>query len=371
MEIICSKKKLEDNINIVNKAVSTKSTLKILECILLKAETAYSFTLVANDLELAIESAEIDAEILQTGSIAVDAKMLGDIVRKMPGDEIRIKTMDNKIVNFKSGRAEIKILGSDPLEFPYLPEIERQSGYTMKATMFRDMIRQTIFAAGAEDNSKVIFKGELIEIGNNEINMTAVDGFRIATIRRPIENAQDKLDVIVPAKSLGELAKIIQPESDTDIHMYVTDKHVLFELATCVVVSRVIDGEFLRYEQSFAGDYKTKLNCDRQQFNFALERACLVAKEAKKYPVKLEIKENSIIITSNTDMGTVYDEIQVEMDGPALEIAFNPRYLMEALKVIEDKNINVQLASPLSPCVITSCESEGFRYLVLPLRLKS
>ncbi len=370
MRIICSKDRLMENINIVSKAVTQRTTLPILECILLTADDN-GLKLMANDLEMGIETAYIPATVVEKGVIALEARMFSEIIRRLPdGEDVSLYSNENNITMINCKKTEFKILGQYGDEFPKIPKVEKSDEYKIKSSVLRSMIRETIFAVSL-DESKPVLTGELFEIENGILNMVAVDGFRVAYRISPFEEKCPDKTAVIPSKTLNDISKIIPADEEAIISLYFTDKHVLFETKECTVVSRLLEGEFLKYRQIFTDDHTTSVKIHRQQFIMSLERASLISKDIKKNPVKLQVEGDVLIITSNTEMGTSYDEIATVTEGSNLEIAFNPRYLIDALKAIDDEYINIKFTTSLSPCTIVGQEPHNYKYLILPLRLKS
>lgn len=367
MKITCSRESLLENINIVSKAVSNRTTLPILECILLKANEQ-GFRLTANDLEIGIESAPIESTIEEEGNIALEAKMFSEIIRRVNGESVFINTDERNTAIISCGNSEFKIMGQSGEEFPELPIVEKNNEYVISQIDLRNMIKQTIFSI-SQDESKQILMGELIEINDNSITMVSVDGYRISLKKSEISKASKNINVIVPGKTLNEISKILSAEPNEKAYIYFTDKHILLDIGGNMVVSRIIEGEFIKYSQSFNEDYKTKIYVNRTNLISSFERASLISKDSRKTPVKIEIQSNKIILTSNTEMGTTYDEVDVETEGDTLKIAFNPRYLIEALRVIEDEIVSIQFTTSLSPCIIKPVEGSDYKYLILPLRI--
>jgi len=371
MKIRCTKEQLVEGLNLVGRTVSTRTPLPILECILLTADEN-GLRLTANDLEMSIETAPLKAEVSEAGSVALEARLFSEIVRKMPGEEIQLETKENNETICRSGRARFTISGMPADEFPVMPDMERDNGYTVSAKELREMVRQTIFSVATMDNDKPVLTGELIQHRDNALNIVAVDGFRISYRRMdlPEEVPETPVSVVVPAKALHELSRILPVDSEDVVTFYFTDKRIVFDLAQFTFGSRLLEGEFVRYDQIFNEDFTTNVTIEREALLSGLERATLVARENKKSPVKLEIMEQSIVITSNTEKGTSYDEVSAEVDGNTLEIAFNPRYLIEALRAIDEERVVASFTSGLSPCIIRGIEDDAAKYLILPLRLR-
>ena len=369
MIIKCNKDELLSKINIVLKAVASKTTMPILECILITADSE-GVRLTANNMELAIQTCNMEAEIIEKGSIAPEAKMFLEIIRNLPDNHISIESDDKNSLTIRSGKSEFKILSLPGEEFPDLPVVEKNIKYETKSCDLKNMIKQTIFSV-AVDESKPILTGELIEIKKDCFNIVAIDGFRVAFRKVSMENENDEINVVVPSKTLSEISRILSDKEDDVVAMYFTENHALFETKEFTVVSRILEGEFFKYEQSFMNEYATAIDVNRHELLSSIERATLISKDLKKTPVELNIKNGALIITSNTDMGTSYEEVSIEFEGEELQIGFNPKYLIDALKVIEDDKINIQFVSSLNPCVIKGIDKDDYKYLILPLRLKN
>lgn len=368
MKINCKKEILLNNINIVLKSVASRSTIPILECILLKADKD-GFKLISNDLELGIETSNIEADIIEKGIVALEAKMFHDIIRNMPEGIIEIEVSENNKTIIKNGKTEFKILGQNGNEFPTLNQIKKENKYSIKSNIFKNMIKQTKFSVST-DESKPILTGELIEIKEGYLNIVAIDGFRVSFRCTKLSEDFKNAEVVVPVKTLNEIIKILPDKEDNIINLYFDENHILFELENCIVVSRLLDGEFLKYKQIFTEDYNTKIKLNKMNFLNSLERASLISKDNKKTPVKLEITNNdNLIITSNTEFGTSYEEVFIELEGENLNIAFNPKYLIDALKAIEDEEITIQFMTSLSPCIIKGIDNNDYKYLILPLKI--
>ncbi len=368
MHIYCRQDILLNSINIVLKACSTKTTVPILECILLKA-SHNKLTLVGNNLELGIEST-IDAEVQEEGSIALEAKIFSEIIRKMSGDVIEISSNDNFMTAITSEKSKFQIAGQSGKDFPALPNVEKLNSCKIDQLTLKDMIRQTLFSV-AQDETRPILTGEMLQIKNNNLNMVSVDGYRISYRKTPLSIENRDVEVVIPGKTLGEISKILSAEEEDSVTIYFEDKHVLFDLGESKVVSRLLEGEFLKYEQVFSSDYETKILVDKKHFLMSIERAALISREGKKNPIKIEIDGDKMVITSNTELGTAREELDVVLEGKELVIAFNPRYLIDALKTIDDEEIYIHFISSLTPCIITPKEGDYYKYLILPIRVNA
>lgn len=364
MKVICSKSDLTEGINTCQKAVSSKTTLPVLEGILLEASNEFKMT--GNDLEIGIECL-VSADIRKEGSIVINAKMFGDIVRRLPDSEVMIEVKDNNLVVIECENSHFEIKGLQPSGFPALPQIEKENIFRMSQKMLRDMIRQTIFAVSMDEN-RAILTGSLIECKNGEITFVSIDGFRLALRRSVISNNQSELNVVIPGKTLNEIAKILEPE-EKEISIYSTKSQIMFDIGRCKVVSRLLEGEYMNYAGIIPQENETKVKVKTKELLQSIERASLIiTSEERRYPVRFDIKEDKIILTSNTDVGAVKEEIRIDMKGNDLDIGFNPRYFIDALRVIDDEEIDLMLTTSVGPCTITPVDGNAFAYLILPVR---
>lgn len=366
MKLYCSRELLLNALTIANKAISNKTTLDILKCVLLTA-TNEKFVVTATDLEIGIQSAPIEAKIEEEGSIAVDAHLFTEIIRKVNGDNVLIQTNVKYETSISCGFSDFKIMGQNGEEFPALPEVEKKYAYKMFQCDLKNMIRQTIFSV-AQEESKPILTGELLELKKDCVQIVSVDGYRISFRKEKLFESAKETKVIIPAKTLSEIHKILAAEQK-DVLLYITDKQVLFDIDGNMIISRLLEGEYIRYEQSFSNDYKTKFCVNTNDFLQTLERASLVSKDSKKTPVKLDIAEKKLIVKAQAEIGTAYEEIEIELEGKPLQIAFNPKYLIDVLRAVDEERVSIQFTTSLSPCIIKSLKSDAFRYLILPLRL--
>ncbi|MCL2336864.1 MAG: DNA polymerase III subunit beta [Firmicutes bacterium] len=369
LAVTCSKEMLMENINYVSRMASSRTTLPILECILLIADEDSGISLIANDLEMGIVTAMIPSDVETGGTVALDAKLFADIVRRLPDDAVYIEADENNITRIYSGRTEFTILGLNGEEFPQLPQVDKNQAYEISASLFKNMIRQTIFSVSMDD-TKPILTGQLMSIQNNTMDLVAVDGFRVSYVKHELEGKNANTSVVVPAKTLHEISRIIPTDSDENLCIYVTERHAMFEMKKFTMVSRLLEGDFIKYNQVLNSDYTTKVLANRQLLLSSLERASLISKESKKEPVKLSLHKDMLSIDSKTQMGSFTDEIAVDIDGNDLEIAFNPKYWIDVLKVIEDDEVTMIFTTALSPCIIQPVAEGNYKYLILPLRLK-
>ncbi len=361
MRIITNRNLLLESINIVEKAVPSKTTLPILEGILFTAESG-KLTLIGTDLELGIETS-INVDVLEPGSLVMAADTIGDIVRKLPDSDVEIVTKDGFII-IKSEGTEIEILGFPEEEFPELPEVDKEHEFTIPDTILKEMIRQTIFAV-SNDEIRPILTGALLEAHNNKVTMAALDGYRMAVKNNNLLS-DTNISAVIPGKTLSELGKILD-EKDELIHIFLSKNQILFQIGDTTIISRLLEGEFVNYKQLIPNEHNIKIKIEKTKFLEACDRAALFAKDSGK-TIRFEIFEDVLNIRSNSEKGNVHEELKIEKTGGDIEIAFNPRYIIEALKVVNSEEVEMEFTTNVSPGIIRPSKDSGFLYLVLPVR---
>lgn len=365
MKFTCMQNNFLNVILTVQKAVSTRTNTPILEGILLETEKDV-LKLVGTNLEFGIES-YMEANILQEGSVVIPSRLMSEVVRKFPEAEIEVKVSENNTVKFTCLNSTVTLQGFAPDEFPSLPEISEKEFIEINKMLLSNMIRETIFAV-AVDEARPILTGALLEVEGKNISMVCLDGYRLAHRKGMIETAHENLKVIIPGKTLSEVSKIID-DDDKQISIIVSDRHVLFDLGYTRIISRVLEGEYINYKQIIPEGYKTRVKADTKILESSIDRASLIAREGKNNLIKLSLQDQKMIITSNSESGQVYEEIPILLEGKDLEIAFNARYFMDMLKVIEDQEICLDFTTSVSPCVVRPLKGSNFTYLLLPVRI--
>ncbi len=363
MKIVCSKANLLNGVNTVSKAVPSKTTMSILECILVDASKG-QITLTANDMELGIETV-IDGEIIEKGIIALDAKIFLEMVRKLPDNEVMIETDNSYKATITCEKAQFNIVGKSGEDFSYLPQIERSESICISQFTLREVIRQTIFSI-ADNFTNKILTGELFEINEDVLKVVSSDGLRISLRKINLKNTYPAKKVIVPGKTLSEIAKILSGDTDKDVNIFFTDKHILFEFDNTTVVSRLIEGEYLKIDNILAADYETKVRINKKEFQNCIDRSTLLIKEGDKKPLILNILDEVMELKMNSVVGSLNEEIDITKMGKDLMIGFDPKFLMDALKVIDDEEVEIKLLNSKAPCFIKD-EEENYTYLILPV----
>lgn len=363
MKIVCSKSKLLNGVQIVSKAVPNKTTMSILECILINA-TKGEITLTANDMELGIET-KIEGQIVEKGIIALDAKIFLDIVRKLPDSDITIITDGSFKTIITCEKAKFNIIGKSGDDFSYLPEIERNDSIIISQFTLKEVVRQTIFSIADNENNKLM-TGELFEIDEDILKVVSLDGHRISIRKIKLKNTYAGKKVVVPGKTLNEVSKILSGDTDKDVNIFFTNKHIVFEFEETMVVSRLIEGEYFNIAQMLSNDYETKVKINKRELLNCIDRATLLVKEGDKKPIIINILDDSMELKINSTVGSMNEEIDIVKNGKDLMIGFNPKFLIDALKVIEDEEIDIYLVNPKAPCFIKDSE-EKYIYLILPV----
>lgn len=363
MKLIISKSKLLSSLQIVSKAVPNKTTMSILECIMVDA-TKNVIKLTANDMELGIETI-VEGEIVEKGAIAIDAKIFLEIVRKLPDNDITIETDSNYKTLITCEKAKFTIIGKSGEDFSYLPVIERNDQVIISQFTLKEVVRQTIFSIADNDTNKLM-GGELFEIKGNVLKVVSLDGHRISMRKIELKNTYNDKKVIVPGKTLNEISKIIPGDADKDIIISFTDRHIVFEFDDTVVVSRLIEGEYFKIEQMLLSDYETKVTINKKEFLSCIDRATLLVKEGDKKPIIINITDGSMELKINSILGSMNEDIDIEKQGKDLMIGFNPKFLIDALRVIDEENIDLYMVNPKAPCIIKNQE-ESYIYLILPV----
>ncbi len=363
MKIICSKSDLSRGVNIVSKAVPTRTTMAILECILIDASTD-EIHLLANDTELGIETI-IDGNIIENGIVALDAKVFSEIVRKLPDSDVVIETDATFKTVITCEKAKFNIIGKSGEDFSYLPYIEKNDPIRISQFTLKEVIRQTIFST-ADNESNPLMNGELFEINENHLKVVSLDGHRVSIRNIELKENYPHKKVIVPSKTLNEISKILPGSVDDDVFIDVTQNHIVFEFADTTVVSRVIEGEFFKIDQMLTPDYETKLHINKRELLNCIDRATLLVKEGDKKPIIMDIRDDVMELKINSFIGSMNEEISIEKTGRDIMIGFNPKFFIDALRVIDEEEVTLYMVNPKAPCFIRD-EDDQFIYLILPV----
>lgn len=368
MKFSCEKALLQAAISTTSRAVSPKSSIPALEGILLEAGS--DLRLTGYNLETGIRTI-VPADIREEGTLVLGARLFGEIVRKLPDDIVTFQS-ENYMVNIKCGMSEFNILGTDPEEFPELPTVEYQNSLILPQSRLKAMISQTLFAV-SDNESRPIHTGSLFEVDGNGLTIVSVDGYRLALRHEAIDKKEgaETFSFVVPGAALSEVEKIC---SDVDEPASVTQgaRHVMFKVGDTMLVSRRLEGEFLAYRQAIPRNNTIHVEGDTRALLSSIDRVSLIISDKLKSPLRCVFDSNLLKISTKTAIGDAYDECPLSGDGSGLEIGFNNKYLMDALKAAPADKVRLELTTGVSPCVILPTEGEeNFLYMVLPVRLKA
>lgn len=368
MKFHCNQQTLAKALNTVSKAVSTRTTLPILKGILIEAKSDGTLLLTASDLEISIQK-KVDANVTEEGSVVVLSKLFGDIIRKLPNEDISIEETEDSNIQIKTSSSEFTVISMSVDEFPKIGERETDTkNISIDKNIFKDMVRKTSFAASI-DESKGILVGILTELNEDSINMVALDGFRLALANEKIKGSE-KSSFIISAKIMNEISKIVSDEdSEDDINISLGEKKAAFHIGDTEVILRLMEGEFIKYRDIIPSDSVINVIVGKAILLESIERASLLAKEGKNNLIKMTIKNNLLTVTSRSEEGNVKEEIVMEKTGDDLEIGFNSKFVIDVLKVIDDEEISMKFKTGTSPCVVSPVEGDAYEYLVLPVRI--
>lgn len=367
MKFNCAKSDLQAAVAVASKAASAKSPIPALEGILIEA-AADSVRLTGYDLKKGIYT-RIDADVSEQGSIVLGARIFGDIVRSLPEGTVTIRTEGNN-VSITCENSEFSIIGTDAADYPELPTIDGQTGVQLPQNLLSEIIRQTIFAV-SDSEARPIYTGELFEIDEGMLTVVAVDGYRLALRREPVEGAGEACSFIVPGSALSDLEKLCGA-TDEKVQISLGSKHISFTLGETVLVSRRLEGEFLNYKKTVPANFNITVQTERSMLQRTVERVSLIIDDKIKNPIRCIFGDNEVRIVCATSLGKAEDVCGVDGNGGDLEIGFNNRYLLDALKAAPAEEINVCLNTGASPCVISPADGDqSFLYMILPVRLKA
>lgn len=368
MKFSCDKNVLQEIINSVLKAVPSKSTLPILEGIYFNC-MGDNLILSGYDLEIGIE-AFCDAEISEKGSVVYNARIISEIIKNLPEGIVEFSCDANFNTVISCGYTKFEIKGVNGEEYPKITKINKEKNFKIKVNKFKDMIKQTIFAVGTNEN-RYILTGSLFEIENEKINIVSVDGYRLALKKEVFEPTDIFDSFVVPGKTLSDLLKVLE-DSENELTVYYNKNGIMFEKDNIIMVSRILEGEFLNYQQIIPKDKETTVIVKTASLKKAFERVALInsAADGNGSPAVLKINDNVIDITCNTTNGTIEDHINANIRGKELKIGFNHKFFMDAIKACDEDEVKLEFTNSLSPCVIKPVEGDSFLYIVLPVRLK-
>ena len=364
MIFICEKQKLQEGILITQKAITGKSTMPVLEGIYIKA-TKKEITLIGSDMDVSIETV-VEANVIEEGTVVIDSKIFGEIIRKLPNSQVRIERIENDTLQISCEKSVFNVVYMNADEFPSLPQIDEEKQIQIPQNILKNMIKSTSFAV-ALDETRPILQGILFEMKNRKLNLVALDGYRLAIKTEYLDSDFD-IEVVIPGKTLNEVSKILD-DVETIVNITFSNNHILFNLNKTRIISRLLDGKFVNYNSLLPQEHKLLVEVNKQDLQNGIERASLMAKDGNSNLIKLEVQQDNLVITSNSQLGKVREEVGIIMQGEGIQIAFNSRYLLDVLKNMEEDIVVLEMTSSVTPCIIKAKETDSYRYLVLPVRL--
>lgn len=364
----CEKALLQMAVSTVGRAVSAKSSIPALEGILLEGDNG--LTLSGYNMQTGIRTS-LEAEIHEAGRIVINARLLGDIIRRMPDDMIVFSADDRFMVRLTCGDASFDILGLSAEDYPELPEVDDEYRVALEQRILKSMVNQTAFAVSTNE-SRPVHTGSLFEVSDNGLTMVSVDGFRLALRHEPLERMDGgEFSFVAPGSALKEVENICS-ESDDLIHIRQGKRHLMFTAGSTQLICRRLEGEFLNYKNAIPHTNPIQVEVENKSLLESLDRVSVVISEKLKSPVRCVFDDGRVYLSAKTASGEAKDICLVSGDGKGLEIGFNNRYLMEALRYAPAEKVKMELNTSISPCIITPTDgSDRFLYMVLPVRLKA
>ncbi|MDD5832356.1 MAG: DNA polymerase III subunit beta [Clostridiales bacterium] len=372
MKIKFNREELQSAVNIVSKAVSVKSTMPILECILIKASSE-EIRFTANNLELGIETVvKCDkCKVQEPGKTAIEARLFADIVSKItenPDGDI-IFTSDGNIVEMTSMSASYKIQEKDPDQFPELPMLNEDNYIAISQFTLKEIIKDTIFSIAVNDSNKMM-TGELFEVNGNILKAVTLDGHRISIRNTELKEDYGSFKAVIPGRTLTEISKILSGEADREVLIFFEKESVMFRFDNTVMVSRLIDGEYFRIDNMLSSDYDTKLVVNRKEFLSNVERSTILIRESDKKPLVLNIRDQNMNMKLNSVLGSLNSDMMVNKTGNDLMIGFNPKFILDVLRVVDDEEISIYMTNSKAPCFIRD-DAQSYIYLILPINFNT
>lgn len=372
MKIKFNREELQSAVNIVSKAVSVKSTMPILECILIKASSE-EIRFTANNLELGIETVvKCDkCKVQEPGKTAIEARLFADIVSKItenPDGDI-IFTSDGNIVEMTSMSASYKIQEKDPDQFPELPMLNEDNYIAISQFTLKEIIKDTIFSIAVNDSNKMM-TGELFEVNGNILKAVTLDGHRISIRNTELKEDYGSFKAVIPGRTLTEISKILSGEADREVLIIFEKESVMFRFDNTVMVSRLIDGEYFRIDNMLSSDYDTKLVVNRKEFLSNVERSTILIRESDKKPLVLNIRDQNMNMKLNSVLGSLNSDMMVNKTGNDLMIGFNPKFILDVLRVVDDEEISIYMTNSKAPCFIRD-DAQSYIYLILPINFNT
>lgn len=367
LKFSCEKALLQLAVNTASRTVATKSSIPGLEGLLLEGTEV--LTLSGYNMQTGIRT-RLEADIREQGRIVLNSRLFGDIIRKMPDDVIVFSADEKYMVTLTCGETRFEILGLSADDYPEMPEVDSDYSFTLQQGTLKAMINQTSFAVSTNEN-RPIHTGSLFEVEMGGVTVVSVDGFRLALRREALAEQNGSFEFVVPGVSLSEVEKICR-ESEEIVHIHQGARHILFKMGDTILISRRLEGDFLAWRQAIPRNNPVKVTADTKQLLSCIDRVSLIVSEKLKSPLRCVVGDGQIDMTTRTALGNAHDCCPIDGSGNGLEIGFNNKYMMDALKAAPQDKVTLELSSPITPCIIVPAEGEeNFLFMVLPVRLKA
>ena len=369
MKFSISTAELNEALSVATHALSSRSTMPVLEGIFIRADES-GLNIVCSDGNMSID-VRVTARVTEEGGVILPGRLFMEVMRKLPNDEATVSVGVNHVSVIRCGGSRTTLAGRDAGQFPALPRIDGKKSVTLPQPLLKKMIQKTSFSISTDETRKIL-TGALFELQNGEIRMVALDSFRLALMTAPLEG-QESFSVVIPGRLLQEMVKILSDDDKAFLTMTFDASQMMVRMDDVCIYSTLLEGEFIQYRRIIPADTATKVTVlSREEMELCVDRASLLAREGKSNLIKLHIAEDMLTITSNAEMGDVYEEVGIEKEGADLDIAFNVRYIQDVIRVIDDDSFTMNFNSPVSPCIIKSTDdSDGYLYMVLPVRVNA
>ena len=367
MKFVCSQSVLAKAVGTVSRAVSVKTTMPVLKGILLSVKDDV-LTLTSSNLDLSLETT-LDVQASEEGAAVVNARLFGDIIRKLPNAMVKAELDKAGNLNISCLGSEFSLVSLPAEDFPSIGIVEADESLSIGREMLAGLIEKTSFAASI-DEKKGVLVGCLLKLTKDHIEMAALDGFRLAVAREAVISDKEK-SVIIPARSLSEISKVLSESVCDDVLLVTDSRKAEIRCDSTRIIARLLEGEFIKYADIIPKSYKTKLTVNRSELMSSIERASLLAKEGKNNLIKLSVGSGSVLINSRSEEGNVNEAVDAEIEGDDIVIGFNSKYINDALKVCGDEEVSIEMTSPVSASLIKPVEGDRYTYLVLPVRINA
>lgn len=364
MNFICQRDELLSALQAAGRAIAQRSPMQVLENVYIEAGPD-GLSVMGTDLNLGIIT-NIHASIEEEGSVLLPGRLLTEIIRKLPEGEVSVQVNERftAVIRANGSRTTLQGLAKD--EYPQFPEVVANEPVSIAKPLLKEMIRQTGFAI-AQDESRPILTGCLLELDGANATMVALDGFRLAIRQGTLENEVSKKSCVIPGKYLQEIGRLLG-DGDDAIDLLISESHLLVSLEHTSIAVRLLEGEYVKYRQLLPGQYQTTMRVGRELLSDCVDRASLMAREGRNNLLKFSVTSQELTIASNSELGDVFEQLPVHTTGQDLTISFNVRYINEAIKSLDDEEVYFRFNSPITPCVIMPVDGEDFLFLVLPVR---